>query len=147
MTRYLILISLLCFASCRVSREAANSQHSETAQSAIERLSARSVVAPPAHVGLRVPLAELRASADQPATFAAREGKAAITMRLERDTIYLDATCDSLMALVVDYERRLADRAEIRTDERAERHWSSFVSGWIGPFIALFLLIYALWKR
>ena len=71
----------------------------------------------------------------------------AITMRLERDTIYLDATCDSLMALVVDYERRLADRSEIRTDERAERHWSSFVSGWIGPFIALFLLIYALWKR
>ena len=63
------------------------------------------------------------------------------------DTIYLDATCDSLMALVVDYERRLADRSEIRTDERAERHWSSFVSGWIGPFIALFLLIYALWKR
>lgn len=94
-----------------------------------------------------MPLAELRASADQPATFAAREGKAAITMRLERDTIYLDATCDSLMALVVDYERRLADRSEIRTDERAERHWSSFVSGWIGPFIALFLLIYALWKR
>ena len=102
MTRYLILISLLCFASCRVSREAANSQHSETARSAIERLSARSVVAPPAHVGLRVPLAELRASADQPAAFAARAGKAAITMRLERATIYLDATYDSQMALVVD---------------------------------------------
>lgn len=147
MTRYLILISLLWFASCRVSREAATSQHSETARSAIERLSARSVVAPAARVALRVPLAELRAPGGVSATFAAREGKAAVAMRVVRDTIYLDATCDSLMALVVDYERRLADRAEIRTDERAERHWSSFVSGWIGPFIALFLLIYALWKR
>lgn len=147
MTRFLLLISFLLFVSCRLARDTATSQHSGRDLAAIERLSARSVVAPAARVALRVPLAELRAPGGVPATFAAREGKAAVAMRVVRDTIYLDATCDSLMALVVDYERRLAGRAEIQSDERAERHLAPILSSWIWPFLALFLLIYTLWKR
>lgn len=56
-------------------------------------------------LSMRIPLTSLR---DLPAGagYSQRKGRANLTLRVQHDTLYVDAGCDSLQRLVMLYERR-----------------------------------------
>ncbi len=67
-----------------------------------------------------------------------REGRAGATVRMERDTLVVEATCDSVWRMVELYEEELwrmrqasdRSRAEVQTEERSRVH------GWRGALVA-----------
>lgn len=91
---------------------------------------------------LRIPLSGLR-PLPEGAAYTEREGRAALSARIVRDTLYVDATCDSLQQVIWDYERLLSERqsAVASVDKESEREtlarWPFFL------LLALSLLLFA----
>ena len=134
------MILVLCATSCSTSRRLeASSQHAsveavvradslQTAATARQTTLLTYQPVPADSLSMRIPLTSLR---DLPAGagYSQRKGRANLTLRVQHDTLYVNASCDSLQRLVSLYERRdsiyrrmLAEYATAqRTDERREK--------------------------
>ena len=56
-------------------------------------------------LSMTIPLTNLR-DLPQGASYTQRKGRAQVTIRTLHDTLYLDASCDSLQQLVTYYQQR-----------------------------------------
>lgn len=134
------MILALCATSCSTSKRVeVSSQHASVeavvrADSLQSAATARQTTlltyqpVPADSLKMKIPLTSLR---DLPAGagYSQRKGRANLTLRVQHDTLYVNASCDSLQRLVSLYERRdslyrrlVAQYATAqRTDERREK--------------------------
>ena len=116
--RNLVFI-LLLFTACQGSRHTLSRHGEENLRLSSERLKASAINVPGGGATLRIPLSGLR-PLPEGAAYTERDGRAALSARILRDTLYIDATCDSLQQVVWEYERLLSERQDTRTV--SERH-------------------------
>ena len=122
--------------SCVSDRQAVDRHDEEKRLLGTERLVCRTLSVPGSEVGLRIPLSEglrpLPAGASYPL----------------RDTLYIDATCDSLQQVVWEYERLLSERQDTRTVSERHTERKSLASRLVFlPLLALLALICVRWGR
>ena len=106
--------------SCVSDRQAVDRHDEEKRLLGTERLVCRTLSVPGSEVGLRIPLSEGLRPLPAGASYTKRKGGATVSARVLRDTLYIDATCDSLQQVVWEYERLLSERQDTRTV--SERH-------------------------
>lgn len=139
--RNLVFI-LLLLTACHGSRHVSTGRSEESLLAGMERLRASAINVPGGGATLRIPLSGLR-PLPEGAAYTEREGRAALSARIVRDTLYVDATCDSLQQVIWDYERLLSERqsAVASVDKESERgtlaRWPFFL------LLALSLLLFA----
>ena len=101
--------------SCRSVRHTKSSERLEAAQyeTVHQRMQLQQV--PMSRAQIRIPQAHLQQLPPQ-AQWHHRSGQASVRVRLQHDTIYVDATCDSLQQLVMEYERQLAAAGTVHAE-------------------------------
>ena len=135
--RNLVFI-LLLFTACHGSRHTLSRHGEENLRLSSERLKASAINVPGGGATLRIPLSGLR---------PLPEG-AAYSARILRDTLYIDATCDSLQQVVWEYERLLSERQDTRTVSERHTERKSLASRLVFlPLLALLALICVRWGR
>lgn len=144
--RNLVFI-LLLFTACHGSRHTLSRHGEENLRLSSERLKASAINVPGGGARLRIPLSGLR-PLPEGAAYTERDGRAALSARILRDTLYIDATCDSLQQVVWEYERLLSERQDTRTVSERHTERKSLASRLVFlPLLALLALICVRWGR
>ena len=81
--------------SCVSDRQAVDRHDEEKRLLGTERLVCRTLSVPGSEVGPRIPLSEGLRPLPAGASYTKRKGGATVSARVLRDTLYIDATCDS----------------------------------------------------
>ena len=86
------------------------------------RYQLHTVQVPENRVVLRLPVSEGLKPLPQGAVYREQHGRASVEARVVRDTLYIEAHCDSLQQLVWEYERQLAHDSlrEARVEKQRE---------------------------
>ena len=134
--------------SCVSDRQAVDRHDEEKRLLGTERLVCRTLSVPGSEVGLRIPLSEGLRPLPAGASYTKRKGGATVSARVLRDTLYIDATCDSLQQVVWEYERLLSERQDTRTVSERHTERKSLASRLVFlPLLALLALICVRWGR
>lgn len=134
--------------SCVSDRQAVDRHDEEKRLLGTERLVCRTLSVPGSEVGLRIPLSEGLRPLPAGASYTGRKGGATVSARILRDTLYIDATCDSLQQVVWEYERLLSERQDTRTVSERHTERKSLASRLVFlPLLALLALICVRWGR
>ena len=129
--------------SCVSDRQAVDRHDEEKRLLGTERLVCRTLSVPGSEVGLRIPLSEGLRPLPAGASYTGRKGGATVSARVLRDTLYIDATCDSLLQVVWEYERQ-----DTRTVSERHTERKSLASRLVFlPLLALLALICVRWGR
>ena len=110
----LFVILSSCSSTKKTTATQTGSEHIKTS------LSVRSNTVPESHTSLAIPVATLN-RLPETAAFVKKEGQATASVRFLHDTLFVSATCDSLQALIYDYEMKieqLRNHSEMMTNKR-----------------------------
>ena len=140
-TVVIFICSVLCCISCGSHRKMAKEETLKTraVQTAqLIRVESHEKI-PEARAEIALPIEKIQAL-PQGLDFQHREGRAQATIRVERDTIFFSAHCDSLQRLVERYEEIIAQqdfRDHQETVVHQKRKW-----GWPRGVLAVLLLAF-----
>ena len=134
-TILLVFVCLCCFlTSCRTSRQESQKSTSTSENFITHKETFRDTVlfAPKSETSLKIPITELAFkpglnTISKPKTFTQKNGNATAKIRVERDTIVITATCDSL-AIVAKIKEQL--RTEVKATARSDVENSKSKTGY-----------------
>ena len=104
------MTTVLCLTGCASTRKAQETTRTETVRTTADSLNSevrliRTETVPKSEVRLAIPADSLMRLPPR-ATYSRKSGRASVSVGREGDTVTVYASCDSLQALVVYYERR-----------------------------------------
>ena len=99
----LFFFIILFFANCSTSKQTNSSRQQTDSLRQTSRLSVRTTKIPESRARLIVPVGRLK-ELPTGAAFMQKSGQATAEIRFLHDTLFVSATCDSLQALVYQYE-------------------------------------------
>ena len=110
MRTYIILLFLSTMASCHSSRKTAVENISENRKIELEKISTRKVDIPASNVSMKIPAINGVINETPPgSSYNARKGNASVSVRFIRDTLFVEANCDSLSQIIWEYERKIGE--------------------------------------
>ena len=134
----LLIIGWICVA-CG-SRKSHSARMENTQYLSAVNCLAEKTIAPPAKAVLALPVADALRPMPPRAAFSRKSGNATVSLRVARDTLYIEATCDSLQRLVYRYERALAANASSRITKKKERHAPTSIHSLILVLVLVYFL-------
>lgn len=127
MRTYIILLFLSTMASCHSSRKIAVENISENRKIELEKISTRKVDIPASNVSMKIPAINGVINQTPPgSSYNARKGNASVSVRFIRDTLFVEANCDSLSQIIWEYERKIGEMQNSEITDKTESKIKSF---------------------
>ena len=127
MRTLIILLLLSSMASCQSSRKTAVGNISENRKIELEKLSTRKVDILPSNVSMKIPAINGVINETPPgSSYNARKGNASVSVRFIRDTLFVEANCDSLSQIIWEYERKIGEMQNSEITDKTESKIKSF---------------------
>ena len=141
----LFFFIILFFANCSTRKQTNISRQQTDSIHQTSRLSIRTTKIPESRARLTIPVDRLK-ELPSGAAFVQKSGQATAEIRFLHDTLFVSVTCDSLQALVYQYEEQneqLHARLENSQIKRSQKQRTVF-----GIFGLLFILcLFFKWRR
>ena len=141
----IILLIIFLLTSCSTRKQTNSSRQQTDSLRQTSRLSVRTTKIPESRARLTIPVGRLK-ELPSGAAFVQKSGQATAEIRFLHDTLFVSATCDSLQALVYQYEEQneqLHARLENSQIKKSQKQRTVF-----GIFGLLFILcLFFKWRR
>lgn len=141
----IILLIIFLLTSCSTRKQTNLSRQQTDSLRQTSRLSVRTTKIPESRARLTIPVGRLK-ELPSGAAFVQKSGQATAEIRFLHDTLFVSATCDSLQALVYQYEEQneqLHARLENSQIKKSQKQRTVF-----GIFGLLFILcLFFKWRR
>lgn len=140
MKHVLFVIILFSVLTACGSRKTAKSSSENIHDLQREQLRIDCVRMPASRAELRLPVKDVLHDLPPLASFNKYSGNARISVKHIHDTLYIEATCDSLQRLVMHYENELQQQTQRMQEKKREKHAPiSFFAVVFALILALFL--------
>lgn len=141
----LFFFIILFFANCSTRKRTNSSRQQTDSLRQTSRLSVRTTKIPESRARLTIPVGRLK-ELPSGAAFVQKSGQATAEIRFLHDTLFVSATCDSLQALVYQYEEKNEQLHARQENSQTEKSQSPRIGFWI--FGILFLISFFFgWRR
>lgn len=133
----IILLIIFLLTSCSTRKQTNSSWQQTDSLRQTSRLSVRTTKIPESRARLTIPVGRLK-ELPSGAAFVQKSGQATAEIRFLHDTLFVSATCDSLQALVYQYEEKNEQLHARLENSQTEKSQSPRIGFWI--FGVLFLI-------
>ena len=133
----LFFFIILFFASCSTRKQTNSSRQQTDSLRQTSRLSVRTTKIPESRARLTIPAGRLK-ELPSGAAFVQKSGQATAEIRFLHDTLFVFATCDSLQALVYQYEEQNEQLHARQENSQTEKSQSPRAC--VGIIVLLFLV-------
>jgi hypothetical protein len=141
----IILLIIFLLTSCSTRKQTHSSRQQTDSLRQTSRLSVRTTKIPESRARLTVPVGTLK-KLPAGAAFVQKSGQATAEIRFLHDTLFVYATCDSLQALVYQYEEE-TEQLHVRL-ENSQTKKSQKQRTVLGIFGLLFIVcLFFKWRR
>lgn len=135
----IILLIIFLLTSCSTRKQTNSSRQQTDSLRQTSRLSVRTTKIPESRARLTVPVGTLK-ELPAGAAFVQKSGQATAEIRFQHDTLFVYATCDSLQALVYQYEEK-NEQLHARL-ENSQTEKSQSPRAYVGVIVLLFLVCF-----
>ena len=141
----LFFFIILFFANCSTRKQTNSSRQQTDSLRQTSRLSIQTTKIPESRARLTIPVGRLK-ELPSGAAFVQKSGQATAEIRFLHDTLFVSATCDSLQALVYQYEEKNEQLHARLENSQTKKSQSSQTGFWMIGLLFIVCLILG-WRR